>query len=42
MEWVSNIMSCIENPTTSIIWNGKKLEKFRPSTGIPQGDVISP
>ena len=41
MEWVTNIMSCIENPTMSIIWNGKKLEKFRPSRGIRQGDVMS-
>ena len=42
VEWVHNIMSCIETPTMSIFFNGKKLESFKPTRGIRQGDAISP
>ena len=40
--WNKNIMHCVETVKFSLIWNGKKLEEFRPSRGIRPGDAISP
>ncbi|XP_073051225.1 uncharacterized protein [Primulina eburnea] len=41
-DWVRNIMSCIETPRFSILWNGEQLEWIKPGRGIRQGDSISP
>ena len=35
-------MRCVETPVMSVIWNGKRLEKFKPSRGIRKGSAISP
>lgn len=40
--WVRNIMSCIETSRLSILWNGEKLNWFKPERGTRQGDPISP
>ena len=39
--WTINIMH-IEIVKMSILWNGYKLEGFKPPRGIRQGDAISP
>ena len=36
------IMSCVSSTSTSILFNGGKLETFMPSRGIRQGDLLSP
>ena len=36
------IMSCVSSSSISILFNGGKLDPFRPSRGIRQGDPLSP
>ncbi|XP_019173838.1 PREDICTED: uncharacterized protein LOC109169412 [Ipomoea nil] len=36
------MMTCIQTPRLSLIWNGERLEAFRPERGIRQGDAMSP
>ncbi|XP_019158270.1 PREDICTED: uncharacterized protein LOC109154983 [Ipomoea nil] len=40
--WVKIIMSCVSTSRLAIIWNGERLEYFRPERGIRQGDAMSP
>jgi len=35
-------MSCVSTTSTSVLFNGGKLEAFYPSRGIRQGDLLSP
>ena len=42
MKWVNNIMHCVESSKLAILWNGKRMEWFKPTRGIRQGDAISP
>ena len=39
---INLIMCCVSTTTTSILFNGGKLDSFQPSRGIRQGDPISP
>lgn len=36
------ILSCVSTTSTSLLFNGSKLQPFCPSKGIKQGDLISP
>ena len=36
------IVSCISSTSTSILFNGGKLDSFKPTRGIRQGDPLSP
>jgi hypothetical protein len=40
--WIDLIMKCVTTVSFSIMFNGDKLEKFKQSRGIRQGDPISP
>lgn len=35
-------MKCATMASLSILWNGKKLESFKLTRGIRQGDPLSP
>ena len=39
---VKFIMECISTTSFNIIWNGGKIEDFKLSRGIKQGDLMSP
>ncbi|XP_031124258.1 uncharacterized protein LOC116026974 [Ipomoea triloba] len=41
-QWTRLIMHCIRTPCMSIIWNGERLQSFRPQRGIRQGDAMCP
>ena len=41
-ETIKLIMSYISSTSTSTLFNGSKMEDFKPSRGIRQGDHISP
>uniref|UniRef100_A0A2N9I899 Reverse transcriptase domain-containing protein n=1 Tax=Fagus sylvatica TaxID=28930 RepID=A0A2N9I899_FAGSY len=36
------ILSCVSSSSISVLFNGGKLEEFKPSRGIRQGDPLSP
>ena len=40
--WVDTIMRFVRSVSFSVLFNGDKLESFRPTRGIRQGDPISP
>lgn len=40
--WTRNIMTCVETPRISILWEGERIEYFNSGRGIRQGDPISP
>src|SRR3954466_1410857 len=41
-QWVKVVMSLVNSVSYSVLMNGKKLEEFKPTRGIRQGDPISP
>ena len=41
-QWVSVVMGMVRSVSFSVLFNGSKLEGFRPSRCIRQGDPISP
>nr|XP_020198524.1 uncharacterized protein LOC109784346 [Aegilops tauschii subsp. strangulata] len=40
--WVNIVMDLVSSVSYSVLFNGKKLQEFKPSRGIRQGDPISP
>lgn len=40
--WITTIMNLVTSVKFSVLFNGKKLEEFRPTRGIRQGVPISP
>ena len=40
--WVSIVMSLVSVVNFSVKFNGKRLEGFKPTRGLRQGDPISP
>jgi hypothetical protein len=40
--WVASIMSVVTTVTFSVLFNGHRLDVFKPTRGIRQGDPISP
>ena len=40
--WVNIVMGLVSTVSFSVMFNGKKLEEFKPSRGTRQGDPISP
>lgn len=36
------VMNCIKSTNLSVIWNGVRLEAFKPERGLRQGDPLSP
>jgi hypothetical protein len=41
-QWISIIMGMVSSVSFSVLFNGNKLEGFKPTRGIRQGDPISP
>lgn len=39
---INLILWCIKSSNLSILWNGNKLESFKPTRGLRQGDPLSP
>jgi hypothetical protein len=42
LRWVDIVMNLVSSVSYSVLFNGKKLEEFKPTKGIRQGDPISP
>ena len=41
-QWIDTVMGMVSSISFSVLFNGEKLESFKPTRGIPQGDPISP
>lgn len=35
-------MWCVKSASLSLLWNGEKLDAFKPTRGLCQGDPLSP
>ena len=40
--WIDTVMNMVSSVSFSVLFNGERLEAFRPTRGIRQGDPISP
>ena len=40
--WIDRVMCCVSTPSFSICINGKAYGNITPSTGLRQGDLLSP
>lgn len=38
----TRILACVNTVSTKITWHGEKMEEFKPSRGLRQGDPVSP
>ncbi|XP_019189720.1 PREDICTED: uncharacterized protein LOC109184127 [Ipomoea nil] len=41
-DWTRIIMECVRSANMQILWNGTRMESFKPGRGIRQGDARSP
>ena len=41
-QWIDTVMSMVSSVSFSVLFNEEKLESFKPTRGIRQGDPISP
>ena len=41
-EWIKLVMGMVKSVSFAVLFNGEKLDQFKPSRGIQQGDPISP
>lgn len=42
LDLIDVIMSCITSVNMEVIWNSERTHEFKPSSGIHQGDPLSP
>jgi hypothetical protein len=40
--WVNKVMKCVTSVSFLVLFNGERLQDFKPTQGIRQGDPISP
>ena len=41
-QWIDTVMGMVSSVSFSVLFNGVKLDSFKPTRGIRQGDLISP
>ena len=41
-EMKDKIMSCVNTTSTRLLWHGEKLDNFKPTRSLRQGDPLSP
>ena len=42
LEWIKMVMGMVKLVSFAVLFNGEKLDQFKPSRGVRQGDPISP